>query len=284
MNSVKVFLAFIILAFAFKFLSNIDQNYHLNLISRDLYLSIWIALFGLLGLYLLGKIKLPHDSEMKNISVMRLVFAIASFSFAIYLVPGLFGANLNSISGLLPPKSAQKFEITAAPASGGSSAASATMCEEPKYGDILNLPYGVKGYFEYEQGLECAKELNKPVLLYFTGHSCSNCKKMQAEVWSEPRVQKMLNENYVVIALYVDDRKKLPESDWVKSEYDGKMKKTLGKVNADFQITRFNTNTQPFYIVLNSEGEEITEPMGYELKTEKFMNYLKQGVEEYNNQ
>ena len=282
MNSVKVVLAFIILAFSFKFLSNIDQNYHLNFLSRDLYLSIWIALFGLLGLYLIGKIKMPHDSELKNISVVRLVFAIASFTFAVYLLPGLFGANLNSISGLLPPKSAQNFEITATTGGQGSGAttgASATMCEDPKYGDILSLPYGVKGYFEYEQGMECAKELDKPVILYVTGHSCSNCKKMQAEVWSEPEVQQILNNEYVLIALYVDDRKKLPESEWVKSEYDGKVKKTLGTKNADFQISEFNTNTQPFYILLNPQGEKISEPMGYELKPQKFIDFLEKGLD-----
>ncbi|MFO8234918.1 MAG: protein-disulfide reductase DsbD family protein [Bacteroidales bacterium] len=282
MNSVKVVLAFIILAFAFKFLSNIDQNYHLDLLSRDLYISIWIALFTLLGFYLLGKIKLPNDSDLKNISVIRLVFAIAAFSFAIYLVPGLFGANLNSISGLLPPKSAQQFEITA---SGGVNeiSASETLCEEePKYSDILDLPYGIKGYFDYEQGMSCAEELDKPVLVYFTGHSCSNCKKMQSEVWSVSEVQRLMNKEYVVIALYVDDRTKLPESEWIESEYDGKVKKTIGKKNADIQLTRFNANTQPYYVILDSDGEQITDSKGYELDPQEFANYLKQGVEQYN--
>lgn len=284
MNSVKVVMAFLILAFAFKFLSNIDQNYHLNLISRDLYLSIWIAIFGMLGLYLLGKIKLPHDSPLKHISVFRLLLAIASFSFAIYLVPGLFGANLSSISGVLPPRSSQEFEINTVASGGGAPAAGTdNMCEEAKYADFLHLPYNIQGYFELEQGLECAREQNKPALVYFTGHSCSNCKKMQAEVWSDPAVQKRLREDYVLIALYIDDRKKLPEDEWMKSEYDGKVKKTIGKKNAAIQIEQFNVNTQPYYHVLSPEGEKVGKPMGYTTKTGEFVEWLDQGVEAYNN-
>jgi thiol:disulfide interchange protein DsbD len=285
MNSVKVVMAFLILAFAFKFLSNIDQNYHLNLISRDLYLSIWIAIFGMLGLYLLGKIKLPHDSPLKHLSVFRLLLAIASFSFAIYLVPGLFGANLSSISGVLPPRSSQEFEINTVAAGGGASATGTNnMCEEAKYADFLHLPYNIQGYFELEQGLECAQEQNKPALVYFTGHSCSNCKQMQAEVWSDPAVQKRLREDYVLIALYIDDRKKLPEEDWMKSEYDGKVKKTIGKKNAAIQIEQFNVNTQPYYHVLTPEGDKVGEPMGYTTKPQEFIEWLDQGVQAYNKQ
>ena len=283
MNSVKVVLAFIILAFAFKFLSNIDQNYHLGILSRDLYLSIWIAIFALMGFYLLGKIKLPNDSNLKNISVPRLLLAIAAFSFSIYLVPGLFGANLSSISGLLPPPSAQKFDITSVSTSGGNTVdASATMCEDPKYADFLHLPHNVQGYFKYEQGLECAKELNKPVLIYFTGHSCSNCKKMQAEVWSDPAVQKRLNQEYVLIALYIDDRKKLPESDWMKSDFDGKVKKTLGAKNRAIEIDKFGVNTQPYYRVLTPDGNPVGESFGYTTKPQEFITWLDQGLENYN--
>ncbi|MGM0529898.1 MAG: protein-disulfide reductase DsbD domain-containing protein [Bacteroidota bacterium] len=283
MNSVRVVLAFIILAFAFKFLSNIDQNYHLGILSRDLYLSIWIAIFGMLGFYLLGKIKLPNDSVLKNISVFRLLLAIASFSFAIYLVPGLFGANLSSISGLLPPSSEQKFDITSVSSAPGSSGnASETMCEEPKYADFLNLPNNVKGYFQYEQGMDCAEELNKPALVYFTGHSCSNCKKMQAEVWSDPAVQKRLNEDYVLIALYIDDRKKLPESEWMESQYDGKVKKTLGKKNMAIEIDRFGVNSQPYYRVMTPAGEPVGESFGYTTKPQEFIDWLDQGMKKFN--
>jgi len=280
MNSVKVVLAFIILAFAFKFLSNIDQNYHLNILSRDLYLAIWITIFALMGLYLLGKIKLPHDSNLNHISVFRLIIAIASLSFAIYLVPGLFGANLSSISGLLPPPSAQKFDLTAVSTSQPPSASAGnTMCEDPKYADFLHLPYNIQGYFAYEQGMNCAKELNKPALVYFTGHSCSNCKKMQAKVWSDPEVQQKLNQDYVLIALYIDDRTKLPESEWARSEYDGKIKKSIGKKNLAFEIDRFGVNTQPYYRVLSPDGQVIGESFGYTTNTRKFVDWLDRGVE-----
>jgi thiol:disulfide interchange protein DsbD len=280
MNAVKVVLAFIILAFSFYFLSKIEVNYHLDILSRDVFIAIWIAIFTTLGLYLLGKFRLAHDSEITKIPVFRMLLAIASFSFAIYLVPGLFGANLTTLSSILPPKSEQNFNITSTASAPEST--SETMCGDAKYSDFLNLPYNVKGYFDYEQGMECAKELNKPAMVYFTGHSCSNCKQMQGKVWSKPKVQRILNEEYVVIALYIDDKKKLPESEWVKSEYDGKMKKTIGKINADFQITRFNSNTQPQYILLSPSGEKLTEPMGYELDPQKFINFLNKGLEEFN--
>jgi len=279
MNAVKVFLAFIILAFSFYFIAKIEGRYNLNIMSRDVFISIWIAIFITLGLYLLGKFKLPHDSEIKQIPVIRMLLAVASFSFAIYLVPGLFGANLTPLSGILPSKTEQNFTLTVS--SPTETGLSATMCEEPKYGDILELPYNIDGYFDFEQGMECAEELNKPALVYFTGHSCSNCKQMQGKVWSDPKVRKILNEEFVVIALYIDDKKKLPEEEWVKSEYDGKMKKTIGKKNANFQITRFNSNTQPYYIILNEKGEIISDSMGYELDPEKFIKYLKNGIENF---
>src|SRR6056297_426062 len=279
MNAVKVFLAFIILAFSFYFIAKIEGRYNLNIMSRDIFISIWIAIFITLGLYLLGKFKLPHDSEIKQIPVIRMLLAVASFSFAIYLVPGLFGANLTPLSGILPSKTEQNFTLTVS--SPTETGLSATMCEEPKYGDILELPYNIDGYFDFEQGMECAEELNKPALVYFTGHSCSNCKQMQGKVWSDPKVRKILNEEFVVIALYIDDKKKLPESEWITSEYDGKVKKTIGKKNAAIQITKFNSNTQPYYIILDDSGEKISESIGYELDPDKFISYLKKGLENF---
>jgi len=279
MNSVKVVLAFIILAFSFYFLSKIEANYHLNILSRDLFIAIWIAIFMTLGLYLLGKIRFSNDSELKKVPVFRMLLAIASFTFAIYLVPGLFGAHLTPLSSIIPPQSEQNFTLTSsAPAT---ESASETMCGDAKYSEFLNLPYNIKGYFDYEQGMSCAKELDKPVLVYFTGHSCSNCKQMQAKVWSNSKVQKMLNKEYVVIALYIDDKEKLPESEWVQSEYDGKTKKTIGKVNADLQITKFNSNTQPYYVLLDNSGKELTESMGYELDPQKFIDFLNKGLEKF---
>lgn len=281
MNSVKIVLGFIILAFSLKFLSNIDQTYHLGIISRDVYLAIWVVLFALLGMYLLGKIKFSHDSDLPYLSVPRLILAIASFTFAVYLIPGLFGADLNAVSGLVPAKTSQNFDLTKHTALVAGTSESKTICEEPKYGDFLELPHGLQGYFDYEQGMACAEKLNKPVLLDFKGHSCSNCKKMENQVWSDPQVLKRLREDYVIIALYVDDRTKLPEDEWVTSEYDGKVKKTMGKVNADFQISRYNVNSQPYYVLVDHEGNELVEPMGMDLKVQNFVDFLDAGKQAF---
>ncbi|MEA3316650.1 MAG: cytochrome c biogenesis protein CcdA, partial [Bacteroidota bacterium] len=221
MNAVKVVLGFIILAFSMKFALNIDTAYHLNILTREVYLSIWIVLFVLLGMYLLGKIKFSHDSDMPFIKVPRLLMAVASFTFALYLLPGIFGANLSAVSSLIPPKTMQNFDLTSNSNTANASVQlnqAKNICEESKYSDFLHLPYGLQGYFDYEQGMACAKKLDKPVLLEFKGHQCSNCKKMENAVWSDQLVQKKLNNEYVIIALYVDDRTKLPESEWYTSD------------------------------------------------------------------
>lgn len=285
MNSVKVVLGFIILAFSFKFIANIDQSYHLNILSRDVYLAIWIVLFILLGFYLLGKLKFSHDSEVPFVTVPRLILAIVSFTFAMYLLPGMFGAELNAVSSLLPPKSAQQFDVTENKFPAGMAfsddAESTTLCETPKYSDILQLPHGLQGYFDYEQGMECARKLNKPVLLDFKGHACANCKEMENKVWSDPEVLKRLRNDYVIIALYVDDRTKLPEDEWVTSEYDGKVKKTIGKKYADFQITKYNINSQPYYVLVDHEGKNLTEPKGFDLNVNRFVEFLDAGLKEF---
>jgi len=286
MNSVKIVLGFIILAFSLKFVANIDQTYHLNIISRDVYLAIWVVIFVLLGLYLLGKLKFSHDSDVPFVSVPRLVMAMASFTFALYLLPGLFGADLNAVSSLIPPKSAQHFDLTKSQSYQMSAAIpseSATLCEEPKYDDILHLPHGLEGYFDYEQGMACARKLNKPVLLDFKGHACSNCKEMENKVWSDPEVLNRLREDYVIIALYVDDRTKLPEDEWVTSSYDEKVKKTIGKKYADFQITKYNINSQPYYVLVDVNGEMLVEPKGYDLNVNNFVEFLDEGVKEFKN-
>ncbi|MBU8891810.1 MAG: thioredoxin family protein [Bacteroidales bacterium] len=284
MNSVKVVLGFIILAFSLKFIANIDQTYHLNIISRDVFLAIWIVIFILLGVYLLGKLKFSHDSDVPHVSVPRLVMAMVSFVFAIYLLPGMFGADLNAVSALIPPKSAQQFDISKSQlisVSGIEATEPTTLCEAPKYGDILHLPHGLEGYFDYEQGMACAKKLNKPVLLDFKGHACANCKEMENKVWSDPAVLQRLQNDYLIIALYVDDRTKLPENEWITSSYDGKVKKTLGKKYADFQISKYNINSQPYYVLVDTDGETLVEPTGYDLKTENFIQFLDSGVEEF---
>jgi len=283
MNAVKVVLGFVILAFSLKFIANIDQTYHLGILSREVYLSIWIVLFVLLGVYFLGKLKFSHDSDVPFISVPRLVLAIASFVFALYLLPGIFGADLNAVSALIPPKSAQQFDLTKNQMSVSDHSVNtpSSLCEAPKYGDILHLPHGLEGYFDYEQGMACAKKLNKPVLLDFKGHACSNCKEMENKVWSDPEVLKRLQNDYLIIALYVDDRTKLPEEEWVTSTTDGKVKKTIGKKYADFQISKYNINSQPYYVLVDTEGNNLIEPKGHDLNVKNFVKFLDSGVEEF---
>jgi thiol:disulfide interchange protein DsbD len=283
MNSVKVVFAFILLAFSMKFLSNIDQAYNLNFLSRDLYLSIWIVLFILLGVYLLGKIKFSHDSDVPHIGVFRLLLVIASFSFAVYLIPGLFGANLSSISAVIPPKTAQNFDIKSTGGSHMSSEPVSELCDEPLYGDFLHYPVGTQGYFDYDQARACAVEQEKPLLVYFTGHSCSNCKKMQSEIWTDPTVMDYINNKYIVAKLYVDERKEAAEDKWYTSETDGKLKKRIGKINMDRQIRDFNVNSQPYYVIIDPESESqlIEESMRFETKPANFIEFLDKGLEAY---
>jgi thiol:disulfide interchange protein DsbD len=287
LNSVKVVLGFIVLAFSFKFISTIDQGYHLGIMSRDIYIVLWIVIFSLMGFYLLGKIKFANDSDVPYLSVPRLILILATFTFVVYLIPGLFGAQLKPISGLLPPKEAQKFDVSStafqislSPVISGTNETN-ILCNDPKYADFLHLPYGLTGYFDYRQGLACAKALNKPVLLDFNGHACSNCKEMEAKVWSDPDVLKRLKENFVIVALYVDDRTKLPEDEWITSAFDGKIKKTIGKKNADFQISRFRINTQPYYVILDHEENVLAPPMSYNLNIMEYINFLDAGLKKF---
>ncbi|MGE4287875.1 MAG: protein-disulfide reductase DsbD family protein [Salinivirgaceae bacterium] len=291
LNSVKVVLGFIEVALGFKFLSVADQTYHWGILDREIYLAIWIVTFTLLGLYLLGKIKFAHDSEVKFLSVPRLAMAMSVFVFVVYLIPGMFGAPLKGLSGYLPPQATMDFDIERIVRDNATNQNYITdtplnkdkneLCEKPKYGDFLHLPHGIKGYFDYEQGLACAKAQNKPVFIDFTGHGCVNCREMEARVWSDPEVLKRLNNDYVVIALYVDDKTKLPEDEWVTSSYDGKLKKSIGKKYADFQITKFNINAQPYYCLLDHEGELLTKPKAYDLNIDAFVEFLDKGVEEF---
>jgi len=290
LNSVKVVLGFLELALAFKFLSVADQAYHWNLLNRDIYLAIWIVIFSLMGFYLLGKIRLPNDSKLDKIPVMRLMLAILVFAFVTYLIPGLFGAPLKALSGYLPPLHSQEFVLNAqAEASSGSRPIWRTenACEEPKYGEFLHFPpnLGLSGYFHYDQALACARATGKPIFVDFTGHGCVNCREMEARVWSDPQVLDILKNEYIVLALYVDDKTQLPEDEWVTSSYDGKVKKTIGKKNFDFQISRFNYNAQPYYVLLDHEGELLVDqPLGYELDASKFTDYLKRGLKNFDSE
>ncbi|SMD35360.1 thiol:disulfide interchange protein DsbD [Reichenbachiella faecimaris] len=272
LNSVKVVLGFLELAFAFKFLSIADQAYHWNLLDREIYLAIWIVIFALMGFYLLGKIELPNDSKTEKTSVGGLILAVITFSFVVYLIPGMFGAPLKALSGYLPPQTTLDFDLTSV--NNSSVSTESTICEAPKYADFLHLPHGIQGYFDYEQALACAKEQNKPLFIDFTGHGCVNCREMEARVWSDPQVLQRLKDDFVVVALYVDDKTELPESQWFKSEYDGKTKKSIGKQNADFQITQFNNNAQPYYVILDTNGKLIPPIKAYDLEIANFVAFL----------
>lgn len=276
LNSVKVVFAFILLAFGLKFLSNIDQVYGLNLISREVYLAIWIVLFFFLGLYFLGKIKFSHDSAVTHIGVGRLFMSVASFAFVLYLFTGLLGAPLKSVSSLIPPQSAGTSYFSGGTYAGNIQSAQQELCGQAKYADKLHLPHGLVGYFDYEQGMACAEEQNKPVFLVFKGHACANCKKMENGVWTDPRALKMLSEDYIVIALYTDDRTSLPENEWVTSEVDGKIKKTLGKKNLDFQIQKYATNSIPYHVIIEPDGSQ--HKLGVTFKDDEFVDFLVSGI------
>jgi len=280
LNSVKVVLGLAELALGLKFLSVADQAYHWGILDREIYLAFWIVIFGIMGLYLLGKVRLPHDSPMEHVGVYRLLMSIITFTFVLYLIPGMWGAPLKALSGYLPPMSTHDFNMAEMRSSVITSEPT-NICEDPKYDEFLHFPHQLQGYFDYKQALACAKEQNKPLFIDFTGHGCVNCREMEARVWSDPKVLKRLNENFVLVALYVDDRTKLPEDEWYTSAYDNKVKKTIGKQNADFQISRYNNNAQPFYVILNQQEELIIQPRGYDLSVEGFVGFLDEATRRF---
>lgn len=274
LNSVKVVFAFVLMAFSLKFLLAIDSTYHFNMLPREVYLSIWIVVFSMLGFYLMGRIKFLHDSDLPYIGVPRLFLAIATFSFVAYLVPGLFGAPLTGISSMLPPVSKHSLFSSS---NNAISSQPNNSCATPSYSNFLELPYDLNGYFDYQEGLACAKKMNKPVFLDIKGHACSNCKKMEAEVWSDPKVQEYMRNNFIIIALYTDDKYMLPEKEWITSSYDQKLKKTMGAKNLDYEITHFNINTQPLYAILDHQGNSLNKPMGLNTDIEVFLKFLEEG-------
>ncbi len=283
LNSVKVVLGFLELALGLKFLSIADQTYHWGLLDREIYLALWIVIFTLMGIYLLGKIKFAHDSDVPFVSVPRLLLSIITFSFVVYMIPGLWGAPLKALSGYIPPMHTQDFDIEKSirdqlKTANFNSLDKKEICETPKYHEFLHLPHGLDGFFDYEQALACAKEQNKPLFIDFTGHGCVNCREMEANVWADPQVLSRLQNSFIVAALYVDDKTKLAENEWITSKYDGKIKKTIGNKFADFQISRFNTNAQPFYVLLNTDGELLIQPKAYDLNVDNFVKFLDEGI------
>ena len=282
LNTVKVVLGFVELALALKFLSIVDQVYHWNMLNRDVYLALWIVIFAFLGFYLLGKITFPHEEKVKRTSVGRLISALLVFSFVVYLIPGLVGAPLIVLAGYMPPLSSQNFVMNSPQTSSISKGVYAmSECEAPKYGNMLELPYGIQGYFDYEQALACAKKQDKPLFIDFTGHGCVNCREMEAAVWSDPKVLKRLKEDYVVVALYVDEKTELPENEWYVSAYDDRVKKTIGGQNLDFMIQKLNANAQPYYTLIDPNSSLLSAPKGYDLNVDKFVEFLDNGLTEF---
>ena len=285
LNSVKVVLGFIEIALGLKFLSVADQTYHWGILDREVYLAIWIAVFTLLGLYLLGKIRFEADEPVEHLTVPRLTLSIAVFSFVVYLIPGMFGAPLSGISGYLPPMTSQEFVIgqnsavTTNNAGGTTSDAIETSAFGQKYG--LHLPLGLQGYFKLEEGLEAAKKAGKPVFVDVTGHGCVNCREMESRVWSDPQVLKMLQEDFVIVALYTDDKTRLAEEDRVTDAQTGKVYKDLGRANSYIARTNWNVNAQPNYVLLSPSGELLVPVRGYDLSVEGFIAFLKSGLEAY---
>ncbi|MBQ8272283.1 MAG: thioredoxin family protein [Tidjanibacter sp.] len=277
LNSVKVVLGFVEVALGLKFLSTADQVYHWGLLDREIYLAIWIVCFTLLGFYLLGKLKFKHDSEVKYISTFRLFAAIGVFAFVVYMIPGMWGAPLRGLSGYLPPMQSQEFVI-------GSGSHTTTTANNDsdittvKYGDFLELPLGLDGFFDLEEAKAYAAKVGKPIFLDFTGHGCVNCREMESRVWSDPTVKAKLENDFVICALYVDDKTKLDESEWVTAS-NGKTLKTLGKINSAFALEKFGANAQPHYVILDAEGQQLGDARGYDLNVNAFVEWMNKGLE-----
>ncbi len=281
LNSVKVVLGFIEIALGFKFLSTADQTYHWGLLDREIYLGIWIVVFTLLGFYLLGKLKFAHDSEVKYISVPRLALAIASFTFVTYMVPGLWGAPLKKMTGYLPPMATQDFVLTSG---GTATAAPADQVltvdgKAPKYSDVLHMPHGLSGFYDYEEALAAARKANKPLFLDFTGLGCVNCREMEERVWCDSRILESMREDFVLLALFGDSRAAVAEEDQVTNA-NGKVLKTIGEINSNLAYERYGIASQPNYLILDGEGNVLASH-SYDLNIDNFIAFLEEGKQAY---
>ena len=266
LNSIKVILGFLELAFALKFLSNVDLAYHWNWFDREIFLSLWIAIGLMMGLYLIGKIKFSHDSDTPYLSVPRTFFAIIVFAFVVYMIPGLWGAPLKSISAFLPPIATQDFDLSQSPGGngpGGSTADTASVKNRKYAGNYDRIKTrGLDAWYDYDQALQESKKIHKPIIIDFTGFNCVNCRKMEANVWSNPQVFNHLKNDFVLLQLVVDDKAALPASQFFTSTYSGKQITTLGGKWSDLEASRFNSNSQPFYVLLDSDGNLLTDKTG----------------------
>lgn len=305
LNTVKVVIAFIEVALGFKFLSTADQTYHWGLLDREVYLAIWITVFSLLGLYLLGKIRFAHDDEIKHLSVGRLSLSIAVFSFVVYMIPGMWGAPLKALSGYLPPLSSQDFVLDGAAMSSSVSASSEGTAFSDSYSfqgfsdafayagqsaedyarqtgvGLHQLAHGLKAFPYLDEARAYASAAGKPVFLDFTGHGCVNCREMEARVWSDPRVLEILKRDYVICALYSDDKLQAPQDRWVTTD-SGRVLKSIGKINSYFALKTFGVNAQPYYVLLgNGSDKPLVKPRSYDLDVEAFVDFLEAGKKAY---
>jgi thiol:disulfide interchange protein DsbD len=284
LNSVKVVLGFLELAFALKFLSNVDLAYHWNWFDREVFLSLWIAIGILTGLYLIGKIKFSHDSDLPYLSVPRTFIAIVVFSFVVYMIPGLWGAPLRVISGFLPPSATQDFDLTRN--QGASSApVQVTSIKDKKYEEVFlrGKHAGLNEWYDYNQALQVSKELKKPVLIDFTGWNCANCRKMEVDVWSNPEVRKRMQNDFVLLELYVDEKTALPYNEQYTSSFSGKHITNIGAKNSDYEASKFTTNSQPLYVITDSNGNVLVPPQGANYHVDNYINFLDSGLKAYQN-
>lgn len=277
LNSVKVVFGFLELALALKFLSIADQTQHWGILDREVFLALWIVIFSLLGFYLLGKLKFSHDSDLPFLKVPRFLLAIFSFSFVVYLLPGMWGAPLRSLSGYLPPMSTMDFKLGASAEDGNE------ICGEATYSDKLHLPHGLKGYFDYEEGMNCAKEQGKPVFIDFTGLSCQNCRKVEEGVWSDPVVLEILKNDFVIISLFGDDHTLKLKKPYTAVFNGEKQIETVGQKAADIQKTWFGLFAQPYYVTMDNNKELLQIPIDYQVAEEKndFLKFLQKSLKEY---
>lgn len=282
LNTVKVSLGFLELALAFKFLSNVDLAYHWGILDREVFLAIWISIFALFGLYLLGKLRLSEADKGNITSLPRLFFALLIFSFTVYMIPGLWGAPLKGISAWLPPQTTQDFDLNRLTYSNPSQVNGIDAeSSGKKYDDLFQAPHGLNAFYDYQEGLDYAKKVGKPALVDFTGWSCVNCRKMEASVWPDPSVLNQLKSDYVLISLYVDDKTELEESEKYISSFSGKRISRIGQKWSDMQASVYGTNSQPYYVIVDHDGEALVPPKAFDLDIENYADFLRSGIEAY---
>ena len=289
LNTVKVTFAFLELAFGLKFLQMADLYCNWGLLPRDIYLALWIVIFGMLGFYLLGKLRFKGDDEVKEISTLRLFIAIADLAFVVWMIPGLWGAPLKGLSGFLPPQSSQEFDIERLVSENAQTATAANTVQygklpaDRKYADKLHVPLGFEAFFDLDEAKAYARQQGKPVFIDFTGKTCANCREMEHYVWTDSEVKRILNEEFVMVSLYADENTiQLPESEWVTDD-KGHVLKTLGRKNLNYQKTQFNMNAQPYYVIVDPDGKVLTkENYKYDRDVQKFINWLNEGLNNYN--